>query len=144
MRRRARELLERVGLGERVEHRPDELSGGEQQRVAIARALMNEPEFLLCDEPTGNLDERTAERVMALIVDLHRGNGQTVVMVTHDLHLAAYADRVAHLSEGHIDQVVAVGEQGEAGLRRRLGLPEGKGSRDTHVQKVRQGGGQEG
>ena len=144
MRRRARELLERVGLGERMEHRPDELSGGEQQRVAIARALMNEPEFLLCDDPTGNLDERTAERVMALLVDIHRGNGQTVVMVTHDLHLAAYADRVAHLSEGRIDRVVAVGEHGEAGLRRQLGLPQAKGSRDTHVQKAREGGGQDG
>jgi len=144
MRRRARELLERVGLGERREHRPDELSGGEQQRVAIARALMNEPEFLLCDEPTGNLDEHTAERVMALLVDLHREGGQAVVMVTHDLHLAAYADRVAHLSEGRIDRVVTVGEQGEVGLRRRLGLPEAKANRDTYVEKAQEGGGHEG
>ena len=133
-RRRAARLLEEVGLAERARHRPYELSGGEQQRVTIARALMNGPEFLLCDEPTGNLDERTAERVLALLARLHRDAGQTIVMVTHDLHIAAYAQRVAHLSEGRIDRIVELDGRGEAALRRALGLaeqrvtePEGRG-----------------
>jgi len=126
-RSRAAQLLERVGLSARMHHRPDQLSGGEQQRVAIARALVNEPQFLLCDEPTGNLDEHTAERVMALLVRFHREAGQAIVMVTHDLHLAASADRVAHLSEGRIDRVVRLGEHSEAELRQRLGLPEATG-----------------
>ncbi len=123
-RRRAAELLEEVGLAERARHRPHELSGGEQQRVAIARALMNGPQFLLCDEPTGNLDERTAERVLALLDRLHREAGQSIVMVTHDLHIAAHAQRVAHLSDGRIDQVVELDGRGEVELRRALGLSE--------------------
>jgi lipoprotein-releasing system ATP-binding protein len=158
-RRRAEQLLERVGLLARMHHRPDELSGGEQQRVAIARALVNEPQFLLCDEPTGNLDEHTAERVMELLVRLHRESGQTIVMVTHDLHLAACGDRVAHLSEGRIDRVVSVKEHGESELRQRLGLPEAPrpaapsgastagatsparaGSRDERVEGLPEGG----
>jgi len=125
-RERARELLARVGLSQRAEHRPYELSGGEQQRVAIARALMNQPEFLLCDEPTGNLDEHTAEQVLELLVSLHRDVGQAIVMVTHDLGIAAHSDRVAHLSEGRIDRVVNLDGHSKGDLREALGL------RDAH------------
>ena len=144
VRRRARELLQRVGLDERTGHRPDQLSGGEQQRVAIARALMNEPAFLLCDEPTGNLDERTAQRVMALLVRLHREVGQTIVMVTHDLALAAHADRAAHLSAGRIDRVVTLSEHTEAELRAGLGWPQSPATSGTRLQPAEKGGGGEG
>jgi len=102
-RRRAAELLERVGLGERLRHRPSKLSGGERQRVAIARALVNEPDVLLADEPTGNLDAETGKQIMALIADLHE-HGQTVVMVTHDQQIAASADRRLWLREGVLEE----------------------------------------
>jgi len=140
-RRRAAELLERVGLSDRATHRPYELSGGEQQRVAIARALMNEPRFLLCDEPTGNLDEHPAQWVLALVVSLHREAGQSIVMVTHDLDIAAHAQRVAHLSDGRIDRVVTLREHTGAELRRALGLPEGRMTGAVEMRGVREGGG---
>lgn len=98
-RSRAAALLERVGLGERMKHRPSKLSGGERQRVAIARALVNEPDMLLADEPTGNLDAETGKQIMALITDLH-AQGQTIVMVTHDREIAAAADRRLWLRKG--------------------------------------------
>ncbi len=101
-RERARALLAMVGLGERMHHRPRQLSGGERQRVAIARALQNSPRFLLCDEPTGNLDGRTAEDVRALLWGLNRTHGQTMVIVTHDARLAAEAHRTIHLVEGRV------------------------------------------
>jgi predicted ABC-type transport system involved in lysophospholipase L1 biosynthesis ATPase subunit len=101
-RRRAAALLERVGLGERMKHRPNKLSGGERQRVAIARALVNEPDVLLADEPTGNLDAETGQQIMALITDLHK-QGQTIVMVTHDREIAAAADRRLWLREGAME-----------------------------------------
>src|SRR5205814_9091128 len=97
---RARSLLDRVGLSAREKHRPSQLSGGERQRVAIARALQNEPRFLFCDEPTGNLDGRTAADVRRLLWDLNRTDRQTVVVVTHDPRLAADAHRCVHLVDG--------------------------------------------
>jgi lipoprotein-releasing system ATP-binding protein len=99
---RAKALLAMVGLGSRMGHRPAQLSGGERQRVAIARALENQPKFLLCDEPTGNLDGRTAEDVRALLWGLNRTHGQTMVIVTHDARLAAEAHRVIHLVDGRV------------------------------------------
>ncbi len=94
-------ILNRVGLGERLRHRPNQLSGGERQRVAIARALVHRPRILLADEPTGNLDAESGASIMALLKELHRA-GQTIVMVTHDPSCAAYADRVLLLQEGKL------------------------------------------
>jgi len=103
-RERARQLLERVGLGARTDHRPSQLSGGEQQRVAVARALANEPSILLADEPTGNLDSATGTEVMHLLRDLNQG-GLTLIIVTHDTAVAAYANRIVHLRDGKIVSV---------------------------------------
>jgi putative ABC transport system ATP-binding protein len=100
--RRARELLTTVGLGDRLKHRPAELSGGEQQRVALARAMVNQPALILADEPTGNLDSATGEEVLRLLRRLCDESGQTVIMVTHDPRVATYADRVAFLQDGRI------------------------------------------
>jgi predicted ABC-type transport system involved in lysophospholipase L1 biosynthesis ATPase subunit len=99
---RGRELLERVGLKERVEHKPYELSGGEQQRVAIARALINEPDLILADEPTGNLDSHTGEEIINLLVSLRAEKQTTLVMATHDAKVAARAPRVIELVDGQI------------------------------------------
>ena len=98
---RARALLERIGLGKRLDHLPGQLSGGQLQRAAIARALLNEPDVLLADEPTGNLDSASAADVMALLRELHAG-GQTLVMVTHDPAIAASAQRTIHLRDGRV------------------------------------------
>ncbi|MBM3667518.1 MAG: ABC transporter ATP-binding protein [Actinobacteria bacterium] len=100
---RARELLERVGLGGRASHLPAELSGGEQQRVSIARALLMEPELVLADEPTGNLDSRSEAQVLELLAELNRTEGHTIVMVTHDLDAAAVAGRVVFMRDGRIE-----------------------------------------
>jgi putative ABC transport system ATP-binding protein len=101
--RRTNELLERVGLGERLTHRPSELSGGEQQRVAIARALANHPRVLLADEPTGNLDSTRAHELLALLRGMIAGEGLTIVMVTHDRELAAeFADRTIEMKDGRV------------------------------------------
>ncbi|HEX5788215.1 MAG TPA: ABC transporter ATP-binding protein [Woeseiaceae bacterium] len=100
-RRRAQEALERVGLSERSEHSPARLSGGERQRVAIARALVRQPQILLADEPTGNLDSGTAAGIMQLLADLH-GSGNTILCVTHDPQVAGQADRIVRVLDGRI------------------------------------------
>ena len=97
-----RELIAKVGLGERLTHRPSELSGGQQQRVAVARALASRPTVMFADEPTGNLDSTTSGEILALLRDSVDTLGQTTVMVTHDAHAAAIADRVVFLADGHI------------------------------------------
>lgn len=102
---RAKKLLTRIGLGERMGHLPGELSGGQLQRAAIARALLNQPALLLADEPTGNLDSKSAQDVLALLAELH-GQGQTMVLVTHDPNIAAKAQRTIHLKDGQVAEVV--------------------------------------
>ncbi|MDH5469157.1 MAG: ATP-binding cassette domain-containing protein, partial [Gammaproteobacteria bacterium] len=101
-REQAAELLSRVGLGERLQHYPKQLSGGEQQRVAIARAFVTEPAILFADEPTGNLDNVTGETVIDLLFRLNRDKGTTLVLVTHDEHLASRCERLIHLEAGRI------------------------------------------
>jgi putative ABC transport system ATP-binding protein len=103
---RGRKALETVGLADRIHHTPSELSGGQQQRVAIARALVNEPDLLLADEPTGNLDARSALEIMSILRDLNRA-GRTIVLVTHDMAMAEHAGRIARIEEG---EIVAVSE----------------------------------
>jgi lipoprotein-releasing system ATP-binding protein len=102
---RAVELLDRVGLGRRLHHRPRELSGGEMQRAAVARALINRPRVLLADEPTGNLDEETARQVLPVLLSLARKRGATLVIVTHDTGLALSADRMLELRDGRLQEV---------------------------------------
>ena len=99
---RARKALERVGLGDRTHHAPNELSGGQQQRVAIARAIVNEPNILLADEPTGALDSKTGVEIMDLFQRLHKENGQTVILVTHDSYVARHTERIIKISDGKI------------------------------------------
>ncbi len=99
--RKASEQLERLGLGHRLKHKPNELSGGERQRAAIARALVNEPSILLADEPTGNLDQKTGREIMSLLDELHSG-GRTVVLVTHDANVADHAHRTVLIEDGAV------------------------------------------
>ena len=101
-RKRAEELLETVGLKERMNHKPSELSGGERQRVAIARALANNPKFLLMDEPTGNIDSKTAKEIVGLIKQLNKDKGVTIIMITHDQQLATQAKKIVKMLDGTI------------------------------------------
>lgn len=104
---RARELAGRVGLGERLEHRPSELSGGQQQRVAIARALANDPAMILADEPTGNLDSKTSHEIMVLLRELNE-QGKTIIMVTHEMDIAKWARQRLFMKDGRIERVEGV------------------------------------
>ncbi len=96
------QLLEKVDLKERMKHKPNQLSGGEQQRVAIARALMNDPKIILCDEPTGNLDSQSGENILQLLIMLSQSNKQAVVLVTHDQRIANRANKIVHMQDGKL------------------------------------------
>jgi len=100
----AKEALARVGLADRAGHKPTELSGGEQQRVAIARALSKRPQVILADEPTGNLDSHSSAEIMNMLVELHREQGNTLVMITHEPDMASYCERVIHLMDGLVQR----------------------------------------
>jgi len=102
---KAKKLLELTGLSDRENHKPNELSGGQQQRVSIARALVNDPEIILADEPTGNLDSKTSREIIELLSVMNRENGKTVVLVTHDMGIAGYGNRVVHFRDGMIEKV---------------------------------------
>jgi putative ABC transport system ATP-binding protein len=99
---RAESLIASLGLKERMSHRPSELSGGEQQRIAIARALSNDPDIIVADEPTGNLDSGTGKKIMEILIDLHKNEGKTIVVVTHDPTIAHYSDQIVHIKDGQL------------------------------------------
>jgi putative ABC transport system ATP-binding protein len=106
-RKKGEEALDKVGLGNRLDHRPNEISGGQKQRVAIARAIVNNPTFLLADEPTGNLDMTTAEEIMRIFQELNR-DGATIIMVTHEREIAEYSKNIVHLRDGNIIEEEAI------------------------------------
>ena len=136
--RRAREALERVGLGNRLGHMPNQLSGGQQQRVAIARALVTEPSIVLADEPTGNLDSRSGVEVMSILQDLN-SQGITVVLVTHDAKVARHAQRVVHIQDGQIVLTELVADRIIAGSEIRLLEAEALSEDDARGLSVNSG-----
>jgi len=99
---KAKKLLSSVGLGDRIDHKPNELSGGQQQRVAIARALINDPEIILADEPTGNLDSISGRQVMDMLTSFHSNEKKTIILVTHDMHLVEYSEKTVFLKDGKV------------------------------------------
>lgn len=126
-RQRAKELLARVGLEDRLDHKPNQLSGGQQQRVAIARALVNQPAILLCDEPTGNLDTRTSREIMAFFRELNKTEGLTIILVTHDLDVARQANRAIVLVDGEVIlDTPDINKAGEALHQRAVALTDGE------------------
>lgn len=108
--KRAKEMLIAVGLKERMKHKPNQMSGGQQQRVGIARAFVTDPEIVFADEPTGNLDSKTANEIMEIIKKIATERKQTIVMVTHDVNMAKYANKIVHIHDGHIEKIVEVNE----------------------------------
>src|SRR5262245_53030824 len=143
LRKQATELLERVGLGHRIHHKPREMSGGEMQRAAIARALMSNPRVLLADEPTGNLDEENGEQIVALLRDLNRRDGLTVVMVTHNMDLVTPTDRVVRLVKGRVEaaeypDIVPLGPKEASPMRRAVNLAHPARRRLPSARSTRQ------
>jgi ABC-type lipoprotein export system ATPase subunit len=115
MEQRATQLLKRVGLADRLDHQPSQLSGGQQQRVAIARSLVNNPQILLADEPTGNLDSQTSEEILEMFQELNRNEGLTIILVTHDPEVTEHAQRSIHIKDGLIESDAAGRRAGPAG-----------------------------
>lgn len=109
--KRAKDLLNELGLGKRLANKPTQMSGGQQQRVSIARALINNPKIIFADEPTGNLDTKTTKEIMDLLIRLVKERNRTLIMVTHDLELAQYADRAVYMVDGEIQKIVTKGEE---------------------------------
>lgn len=106
--KKAKKMLEAVGLKDRMKHKPNQMSGGQQQRVGIARAFVSNPEIVFADEPTGNLDSKTANEIMEIIKNISKEYNQTIVMVTHDVNMAKYANKIVHIHDGHIEKIVEV------------------------------------
>ena len=106
--KKSEEVLEKLGLGDRLRHNPTELSGGEQQRVSIARAIINEPEIILADEPTGNLDSKTGKGIMEVLKKINKEMGRTLIVVTHDIYISYYSDKRVYLSDGKIEKIEKV------------------------------------
>lgn len=103
---KAKEMLKAVGLAQRLSHKPSQMSGGQQQRVSIARAFVNNPNIVFADEPTGNLDTKTTEEIMALIISMAKEHNQTLIIVTHDVEISTYADRIVYIRDGNIEKIV--------------------------------------